>query len=395
VRQWAEIRRMHETEGLSIREIAKRTGHDRNTVRRALRRDGPPAYSRPPRPSKLDPFEERILELLRADPRMPGKRIMELIQADGYGGGDSILYEQLAQLRPLFVPKRTYQRTVYRPGEICQFDLWRPKAEIPVGHGQTRPGYVVVACMGWSRAGAGALVFSKEAPDLLAGMARCLRFIGALPRTSVWDREGALCSRGEPTDEFVAFCGELGVGWHFCKPRDPEAKGVVERLQGFIETSFEPGRRFANHLDFSDQLDRWFTERANGRLHRTIKAVPAQRLQTERESMRPLPERMPQTARRWVIRVAQQPFLRFDTNDYSIDPRFAGRRVEVRASQREIVAVALDSGEIAARHRRRFARDLTIASPKHERALAELRVSASEPEVEIRPLERYDALISA
>jgi hypothetical protein len=222
-----------------------------------------------------------------------------------------------------------------------------------------------------------------------------LRFIGALPKTLVWDREGALSFRGEPSDEFAAFCGELGVGWNFCKPRDPEAKGVVERLQGFIETSFEPGRGFANHLDYSDQLDRWFAERANGRLHRTIKAVPAKRLETECESMRPLPERMPQTARRWVIRVAQQPFLRFDTNDYSLDPRFAGRRVEVRASQREIVAVALDSGEITARHRRRFARNLTIASPEHERALAELRVSACEPEVEIRPLARYDALIPA
>jgi transposase len=140
VRRWAEIRRMAETEGLSIREIARRTGHDRNTIGRALRREGPPTYHRSQRPSKLDPFREQILELLRADPRLPGKRIMELITADGYQGGDSILYAHLAELRPLFSPRRTYQRTVYRPGEICQFDVWRPSHEIPVGHGQTRPG---------------------------------------------------------------------------------------------------------------------------------------------------------------------------------------------------------------------------------------------------------------
>ena len=69
VRQWAEIRRMKEVEGLSIREIARRSGHDRNTVRRALRSEGPPSYQRPLRPSKLDPHRERIQELLRADPR--------------------------------------------------------------------------------------------------------------------------------------------------------------------------------------------------------------------------------------------------------------------------------------------------------------------------------------
>ena len=44
VRRWAEIRRMKEVEGLSIREIVRRTGHDRNTIRRALRREGPPRY---------------------------------------------------------------------------------------------------------------------------------------------------------------------------------------------------------------------------------------------------------------------------------------------------------------------------------------------------------------
>ena len=68
--------------------------------------------------------------------------------------------------------------------------------------------------------------------------------------------------------EFAAFCGALRVDWYFCEPRDPQAKGVVERLQDFLERSFEPGRCFANELDFQLQLDTWFAERAN--------AAPAQ-----------------------------------------------------------------------------------------------------------------------
>ena len=297
VRRWAEIRRMAEVEGLSIREIARRTGHDRNTVRRALRREGPPVYRRDPRPSKLDPFRELITELLRCEPKIPGKRVRELIEAEGYEGSKTILDDYLRELRPIFSPPRTFRRTVYRSGEICQFDLWRPRAEIPVGHGQTRPGYVVVCCLGYSRAGAGALVFSKQAADLSWGMSRCLKQLGGLPKTLVWDREGALhASRGEPTDEFAALCGSLGVGWHFCEPADPEAKGAVERLQGFIETSFEPARSFANHLDFQDRLDRWFRDRANARFHRGIRAVPAERLAEELEVMRALPERMPASA---------------------------------------------------------------------------------------------------
>jgi transposase len=398
VREWAEIRRMREVEGLSIRAIARRTGRDRNTVRRALRRSGPPGYRRPPRPSKLDPHKPRIHELLGEDPDVPSSVIRERItEEEGYRGGKTILDDYVRELRPIFRPPRTYQRTVYRRGEICQFDLWEPNAPIPVGHGQARRGYVVMACLGWSRAGAGALVFSKELPDLLFGINRCLAALGALPKTLVWDREGALhAGEGRPTDGYAAYLGSLGVGWHFCDPADPEAKGVVERLQGYVETSFEPARTFANHLDFQDQLDRWFRDRANARVHRTTRAVPAERLAAERPAMRPLPGRLPPTARRWVTRVPAQPFVRLDRNDYSLDPRFAGRRVELRASQRELVAIALDTGELVARHRRRFARDLTITAPEHERALRELRLAANdEVEVEIRPLERYDALIPA
>jgi hypothetical protein len=146
--------------------------------------------------------------------------------------------------------------------EICQFDLWEPKAEVPVGHGQTRKGYVVVACLGYSRAGAGALIFSKQTPDLLFGIRRCLWSLGALSQTLVWDRQSGLhAGGGRPTSEFAAFCGALRVDWSFCEPRDPQAKGVVERLQDFLERSFEPGRRFANELDFQLQLDTWFTQR--------------------------------------------------------------------------------------------------------------------------------------
>lgn len=397
VREWAEIRRMKEVENLSIREIARRTGHDRNTVRRALRRHGPPVYRRPRRPSKLDPHKPRIHELLKKDPKVPSQVIRERIAEEGYEGGKTIVDDYVRELRPLFDPPRTYQRTVYRPGEICQFDLWQPSREIPVGHGQTRRGWVVIACQGWSRAGAGALVFSKELPDLLFGIGRCLRQLGALPKTLVWDREGALhAGEGRPTEDYAAFLGQLGVGWHFCEPRDPEAKGVVERLQGYAETSFEPAREFIGELDYQGQLDRWFADVANARTHRVTGAVPAERLTEERKTMRPLPERMPPTARRWVTRVPAQPFVRLDRNDYSLDPRFAGRRVEVRASQRELCAIALDTGELVCRHRRRFAGGLTLTAPEHERALAELRVGGNgEVEVETRPLERYDRLIGA
>jgi transposase len=398
VQRWAEIRRMCEVEGLSIHEIVRRTGHDRNTVRRALRREGPPRYQRAPRPSKLDAFKDEIHSLLRDDARIPGKRVRELIEELGYDGSKTILDDYLRDVRPLFERRRTYQRTLYRRGELLQFDLWEPRAQIPVGHGESRRGYVVTAELGYSRAIAGALVFSKEAPDLVYGMNRCLGRLGALPETLVWDREGAIhAGGGRPTDAFAGFCGALRVGWLILEARDPQAKGALERSHRFMRTNFEPGRSFANELDYQLQLDGW-CDKVNARVHRTTRAIVAERLAAERQRMRALPAVMPDSDRRFVLRVPAQPYVRFDTNDYSLDPRLAGRRVEVRVSQTDITAVALDTGELAARHRRRFARHLTFTEPRHQHALNELRGERRQRrdvDVELRPLARYDALIPA
>lgn len=395
VERWAELRREHFVRGVGIKELVRRYGIDRNTVRRALRSDHPPRYERPPTPSKLDPFKEEIHELLHRDPKLPGVRVRELIEPLGFEGGKTIVDDYLREVRPLFERPRAHQRTVYRRGEICQFDLWEPSEQVPVGHGQTRRAWVVVACLGYSRAGAGALIFSKEAPDVLWGMTRCLWSLGALPELLVWDREGALhAAGGRPTDVYAAFCGLLKVDWLFCQPADPQAKGAVERLQGYMETNFEPARRFANELDFQLQLDAWF-ERVNARTHKTLRARPIDRLVEERQVMRPLPAREPDVDRRWVTRVPPDPHLRFDTNDYSLDPRLVGRRVEVRVSHRELTAVALDTGELAAHHQRSFARNRTITALGHARALRERR---GEPEpdvvVEQRPLAVYDRLIA-
>jgi hypothetical protein len=224
-----------------------------------------------------------------------------------------------------------------------------------------------------------------------------LERIGALPQKLVWDREGAIAPGGRPTDAFAGFCGQLGVGWVILDAGDAQAKGVLERSHRFMRTNFEPGRRFANPLDFQLQLDGW-CDRVNRRVHRTIRAVPFERLAQEQGLMRPLPAVLPDCDRRFVVRVPQQPFVRLDRNDYSIDPALAGRRVEVRVSQTEVIAVVLDTGELACRHRRSFAGGLTISDPQHQSELDRQRArrrQRHDVEVEVRPLARYDQLIPA
>ena len=166
VEQWAEIRRLHRVDGLSIREISRRTGLHRKTIRRALGAAVPPRYSRSVAGSKVDPFRDWMCGQLVADTRIQSQRLLEMATELGYRGGKSIFDDYVREVRPRFLRPRTFQRTIYRPGELIQCDLWEPSEHITVGHGQRRRGWVLTSEVCWSRAIAGTLVFSKEAPDI-------------------------------------------------------------------------------------------------------------------------------------------------------------------------------------------------------------------------------------
>jgi hypothetical protein len=197
------------------------------------------------------------------------------------------------------------------------------------------------------------------------------------PRTLVWDREGALhAAGGHPTDVFAVFCGTLRVGWRFCQPADPQAKGLVERLQGFIETSFEPGRVFANELDFQEQLDRWFDERANARIHKTLRCRPADRLADEGAAMRPLPDQPPDTDA--ASSRGSRPTRTCASTQTKRSDRGQPRQRRARLPPPALVRQAAHIHGAWAR-------------PCPARATAK----PIEPEVELRPLARYDALIPA
>jgi hypothetical protein len=132
-----------------------------------------------------------------------------------------------------------------------------------------------------------------------------------------------------------AFRGVLGVAVRLCRPADPEAKGLVERANGYLETSFLPGRVFTSPADFNAQLSAWLV-RANGRVHRSIDARPADRWEPDRAAMVGLPPVAPLVGWRASVRLPRDHYVRIDANDYSVDPGVVGRRVEVTADLEQV-----------------------------------------------------------
>jgi transposase len=393
VEDWAEIRRLHRAEGMSIKAIVRRTGQARNTVREALRSDEPPRYERGSTGSVVDAVEPRIRELLGEFPTMPATVIAERI---GWERGITILRDRVAELRPLFVPADPCQRTTYAPGELAQWDLWQPDIAIPLGFGQSDKLWVVSSVAGFSRFIGGWMVPSRAGHDVLGGMLQILGQFGAVPRRAVWDQEGCIGQwrqgRQVLTREFQAFRGTLGMGAILCGPRDPEAKGLVERANGYFETSFLPGRRFDDVADFNRQFTGWL-RRANNRIHATTRVRPSEAIAEDRGSMMSFPPVLPDVSWRFSTRLPRDHYVRVDTNDYSVNPRFVGRRVEVRVTLDEVV-VTCDGTEVA-RHRRCLAKHQSLLHPDHARVLRAMRAeqmvaSAFAAAVEERDLADYD-----
>jgi transposase len=398
VEDWAEIRRLHRSEGMPIKVIARRVGCSKNTVRAALRRDVPPKYERVPRGSLVDAVEPRIRELLAVTPTMPATVIAERI---GWSHSITILKDRVRVLRPFYLPADPSSRTSYEPGHRMQCDLWFPPVDIPLGHGQVGRPPVLVMVSGYSRVMAAIMIPSRQAPDLIAGHWALLQQLGAVPRELVWDNEGAVGSwrSGRPklAEDFEAFRGVLGIAVHQCKPNDPEAKGLVERGNGYYETSFLPGREFDSPGDFNAQMGQWIDMRANRRHHRGLGCRPIDRWDADRAAMLALPPVAPVIGWRASVRLPRDYYVRVDSNDYSVHPSVIGRRVEVVADLARVVVTC--GGKVVADHARAWADHQSITDPEHAAAAAVMRQTRSRVvvpevvgEVEQRPLTDYDTV---
>ena len=371
MKDWATIRQLV-GEGVPQRQVARDFGIDRKTVRRVLASDRPPVYERRQGPTSFDVFEPRVRLLLEQFPTLPASVIGERL---GWTGSASWWRQNVARVRPDYRPVDPADRLAWEPGDVIQCDLWFPPYKVPLEDGTRVLLPVLVMVAAFSRFTMALMLPSRKTEDLLLGMWTLLRRLGAVAHRLLWDNEAGI-GRGKLTEAAAMFAGALATRIVLCKPYDPETKGIVERRNQFLETSFMPGRTFVSPADFNQQLTNWLAI-ANGKVSRATGSAPADLLTTDKARMLPLPPAIFNLGWHNRVRLGRDYYVSIAGNDYSVDPRAIGRVVDVSATL-ERVKARLD-GQVIADHERVWLTNQTVIDPAHVAAAKTMRTAFQQP----------------
>jgi transposase len=367
VEDWAEIRRLSVAEGLSGRCIARRLGVSRVTVARALAQDRPPKYDRARRPSIVDPYVDQMRVLLAEYPKMPATVLAERV---GFNDGrcTTVFRQRVAVVKAELGMVDPADRLVFAPGEQFQCDLWFP-GKVVGEQGLSYPVVTMIAC--YSRRLEAVMIPSRVCGDILSGMNVLLTRFDGLPKALLWDNEAGLVSGHRLIAQSAGWAGALGVKVKLAKPRDPETKGRIERANGYLGTSFLPGRRFASIEDFNTQLESWLSQKANHRTVRALGYTPYQVWDHDYEKLIRLPDLLPAAGLQASTRLGRDYYVRLDSADYSVDPHAIGRIVDVHGSLDRVRVTC--EGRVVADHKRCFCKGSAVCDPAHVQSAKALR----------------------
>ena len=338
LRDEMEIVNAYELVG-SYRGAAALCGTTAKTVKRVLERRAAGQVGRrpsPPRARNTAAMAELIRQKVRAsDGRISAKRLLATARAAGYTGSTRNFRRAVAEAKASWSKqRRTYRPWVPLPGQYLVID-WAEEAERNV----------FCAVLAWSR-----VRFVRFGPDqtrstTLALLAECFEDLGGVPEVVLSDRMGCLkagvvANVVVPHPEYVAFARRFGFRPDFCEAADPESKGLVEHLCGYVQTDLiVPALLEQEWPDFgtANTAARDWCAEVNHQVHSEIAAIPAERLLREREVLRPLPAQRPPLRAGAQRKVEKRGSIRFGSARYLVPKTLVGEWVDVCAQEDQVV----------------------------------------------------------
>lgn len=365
---WTTIRYLH-AQGTSIKAIAAELGVARNTVRLALRREGPPKYARPPRPNpRLVPFADEIERMVAVE-RFIGSRILREVRTLGYAGGATALYAYLRRRKAGLPDPRLTVRFETAPGQQAQFD-WSPYT-VPLG-GLATSVVVFSLVLGFSRRKLFLPSLVETQPAIFEALEAGWRYFGGTTHELLVDNPRAFVTDANPARfawnrRFLELCGHYRVQPVACHPNRPRTKGKVERPFFSLEQHVIKGGAWADLDDLARAL-LVYSQELDQRVHGTTGERPDERFAGEggeRAHLTPLPARPFVGTHEELRTVSWDCLVSFGGTRYSVPWQHAAERVWLRPSRGTHLLVRDEHGQEIARHALATRKGTTVLDPAH------------------------------
>lgn len=360
IETWGYIRHLFFVEQHPKKAIARELNIDPKTVRRALKKEAFQRENQGVRPSKLDEFREKINGLLQSYPGMSAVRIHEEIRKVGYPGGISILRDYL---RPLRLEKKTFLYIQTFPAEEAQVD-WAYTGRIG-----DRTSYCFLMVLSFSK-----MLYIEFFPDqrlesFLAGHIHAFHYFQGIPKKIRYDSLKSVVltrfgSNIQFNRRFLDFAAHYLFNPSICNVGSPHEKGRVENAVRYVKNNFLAGRSFSSLTDCNQQAVPWRDERANVRIHGTMKARPMDIFREKEQTLLiPLPKTGYDTRSVCSVKCSSQGLVRFDTNRYSVPFTHAAMTLTLKADD-QFVSI-YDKEQLIAQHGRSHLKHQVIEDHRH------------------------------
>lgn len=358
----------------TYRGAAALCGTTHKTVKRVLeRRQRVEVGRRPARPLKTAVAAELIEQRLKlTDGRISAKHLLPVTQASGYTGSLRTLQRAVKTAKTAWkLTRRRYRPWLPTPGQYLVFD-WASEAGWEC----------FCAVLAWSHIRFVRFAHDQKRETTLRFLAECFEEFQGVSAVALTDRmaclrAGVVANVVVPHPEYVRFAAHYGFQPDFCEAADPESKGIVEALAGYVQRDlirpavFEGG--WSDEASANSAARVWCSE-VNARMHSEIAAVPAERLRAEQVVLRPLPELRPPLRSPELRKVDKLGMVRFGAARYAVPQELVGLLVEVLAD---------DGAVIISRQGAEVVRHLPVAPG--EVAMGSLALELRRPARAVRP----------
>lgn len=401
--EWFMIRELHK-QGLSISEIARKTKHDRKTVRKIINQEAMPKMKeKPPLASKLDPFKDYLKRRMDLGVFNCSKLLREIKQM-GYCGGVTILKDYVK-------PFRGSQKAVIRyetpPGYQAQAD-WGTVGKMYDERGVLKTVYCFAMTLSYSRYMYIEFSFRADTRAFIRGHINAFNYFGGIPEKILYDNTKCAkllyedgCTTLNPF--FSDFASVFGFTPKFCKPYSPQTKGKVESGIKYIKNNFVLGEIFAHLTEMNEKGWAWLDGVANVRVHGTFGEVVRGRFEEEKEKLQPLrPNMVFDTALYVVRKITRDSLLSYQNSRYSVPHFYASKPCLVKDTEDGFISILVDSQAVATHHLSKE-KNKTIIVSAHYQGIEAKRAARREklrllndnnfPQVEARPLSIYEEVV--